>query len=92
MEKAQLRPDPAKVKAVGDWPTPTTRKQLQRFLGFANYYRRFIRSYSRIAAPLTQLASVKRAFEWSPTAQKVFVELKTMFTKAPVLIHPNPDP
>lgn len=47
--------NPAKVKAVKDWPQPEIRKQLQCFLGFANFYRRFIRNYSRIAAPLTAL-------------------------------------
>uniref|UniRef100_UPI0037E94ED9 uncharacterized protein n=1 Tax=Semicossyphus pulcher TaxID=241346 RepID=UPI0037E94ED9 len=46
--KGQLKPDPAKIKAVLDWPTPESRKQLQRFLGFANFYRRFIKIYSQL--------------------------------------------
>jgi len=46
-----FRADPGKIQAVVEWPTPTSLKQLQRFLGFANFYRRFIRHYSRIAAP-----------------------------------------
>ena len=56
VEKGQIKTDPA------EWPTPTSRKQLQRFLGFANFYRRFIRDYSRVATPLTQLTSVKIPF------------------------------
>ncbi|KAI3375498.1 hypothetical protein L3Q82_003814 [Scortum barcoo] len=43
----QLHPDPSKIKAVENWPTPSTRKKLQQFLGFANFYRRFIRNYSK---------------------------------------------
>ena len=62
VQRGQLQADPEKVRAVSEWPVPTTRKQLQRFLGFANFYRRFIRDYSRVAAPLTQLTSTKVPF------------------------------
>ncbi len=44
-----IRMDPAKVKAVADWPTPENRRAFQRFLGFANLYRRFIRNFSQVA-------------------------------------------
>ena len=91
VEKGQLKPDPAKVKAVRDWPVPSTRKQLQRFLGFANVSRRFIKNYSRIAAPLTQLTSIKLPFAWSPAAESSFGKLKDLFSSAPVLIHPDPE-
>ena len=47
--QGRLEMDPGKVTAVTDWPTPTNRKQLQRFLGFANFYRRFIRNYSHLS-------------------------------------------
>ena len=90
VEKGQIKTDPAKVKAVAEWPTPTSRKQLQRFLGFANFYRRFIRDYSRVATPLTQLTSVKIPFLWSPAAEAAFTKLKMLFSSAPVLIHPDP--
>lgn len=68
VKKGQLRTDLSKVAAVKDWPLPNTRKQLQRFLGFAKFYQRFIRNYSRLAAPLTHLTP-KLTFVWSPVEQ-----------------------
>lgn len=85
----QVKTDPAKVKAVVEWPVPTSRKLLQRFLGFANFYRRFIRNYSQKAAPLIRLTSSKLPFIWSQEADAAFSKLKELFTSAPVLIHPD---
>lgn len=90
VEQGKLKADPAKVQAVPDWPTPTSRKQLQRFLGFANFYRRFVRNYSQVAAPLTRLTSTISPFSWTPDAQIAFEQLKHRFTTAPVLTHPDP--
>ncbi|KAG1943781.1 retrotransposable element [Pimephales promelas] len=81
--------DPAKVQAVVDWPVPKSRVELQRFLGFANFYRRFIRNFSQVAAPLTALTSVKTCFRWSHSAQGAFDLLKNRFTSAPILITPD---
>ncbi|KAI3359497.1 hypothetical protein L3Q82_013906 [Scortum barcoo] len=89
--RGSLQMDPAKVSAVASWPTPSSRKQLQRFLGFANFYRRFIRGYSTVAAPLTALTSSKVTFQWSVAANKAFNTLKTRFTSAPILIMPDPE-
>ena len=90
VEDGCIRPDPRKIQAVVDWPQPTTRRQLQGFLGFANFYRRFIRNYSRIAAPLNRLTSTLRPFVWTPAASAAFAALKERFTTAPVLLHPDP--
>ena len=87
----QLQMDPVKVSAVAEWPAPTNLKQLQRFLGFANFYRVFIKNYSSIAAPLTALTSISKPFGWSSEAEAAFVELKKRFVSAPVLLHPDPD-
>lgn len=81
-----IRMDPAKVVAVEDWPQPKNRKQLQRFLRSANFYRQFIQNYSRIAAPLSTLTSTSKKFSWNPEAEKVFLELKNRFTLAPILV------
>ncbi|KAI7791583.1 hypothetical protein IRJ41_025951 [Triplophysa rosa] len=63
-----IQADPAKTEAVAEWPVPDTRKGLQRFLGFANFYRRFIRNFGQIAAPLTALTSTKTSFRWNQQA------------------------
>ena len=69
--------DPAKVSAVTSWPAPETRKQLQRFLGLANFYRQFIRGFSSIVSPFSALTSTKIPFRWSVEAQDSFDTLKT---------------
>lgn len=90
-ESGQVKTDPVKTQAVADWPVPTNRKQLQRFLGFANFYRRFIKNYSQIASPLTRLTSVHQSFVWNSEANSAFNNLKNRFISAPVLIHPDPE-
>ena len=65
ISQGQIEMDPAKVSAVAEWPSPPTRKRLQQFLGFANFYRRFIRGYSQVVASLMALTSTKSAFIWT---------------------------
>ncbi|KAI4898691.1 hypothetical protein NFI96_020791 [Prochilodus magdalenae] len=83
--------DDRKVDAVANWPTPKSVRDLQRFLGFANFYRRFIRNYSSVAVPLTSLlkGNAKRLV-WNLQAESAFNDLKSRFTSAPLLKHPNP--
>ncbi len=83
--------DNKKVESVLNWPQPTTVKELQR-LGFANFYRRLIRDFSTIAAPLTSmLRGNKRHLLWSPSATMAFQQLKERFTSTPILHHPDPE-
>ncbi len=82
--------DPDKSQAVVDWPTPDSRKALQRFLCFANFYCRFIRNFSQLAAPLTALTSTKIPFRWSSAAEAAFAKPKGCFDSAPILIAPDP--
>ena len=91
VSRGKLEMDPAKTKAVVSWPTPTDRKELQRFLGFANFYRRFIRGFSSTVQPLTALTSTKLPFLWTAEAEAAFTTLKTRFSTAPILIVPNPE-
>ncbi len=82
--------DPAKVEAVADWPIPENRRAVQQFLGFANFYRRFIRNFSQVALPLTDFTSTRTRFSWSSQAQTAFDSLKSRFSSAPILTTPDP--
>lgn len=90
IKSGQVEADPEKIKAVAEWLVPTSVKQLQRFLGFANFYRRFIKNYSSVVAPLTRLTSSRVPFSWSPHADAAFRLLKERFTSAPILTEPDP--
>jgi hypothetical protein len=81
----------SKVSAVLDWPTPTSVKELQSFLGLANYYRRFILAFSNLATPLTSLLKKDTLWAWGAKQDAAFTDLKKRFTEAPILIFPNPD-
>jgi RNase H-like domain found in reverse transcriptase len=77
--------DPKKVESVLGWPTPGTVKEVQAFLGFANFYRRFIKGYSQIAAPISEITKKDKTFEWTNKAEEAFEMLKEAFTTAPIL-------
>lgn len=85
-----LSMDPEKVKSVLDWEPPTNVTEVQSFLGFANYYRRFIQGYSFVAQPMTELTKKDKTFDWDDKCQAAFEELKRRFTKAPLLISFDP--
>ncbi|KAL5592717.1 uncharacterized protein BROUX77_007046 [Berkeleyomyces rouxiae] len=77
--------DPAKVQAVKDWPVPSSKKELRGFLGFANFYRPFIKNFAEVAVPLTSLTGHLVPFVWSPECQAAFSSLKDLFCASPVL-------
>jgi hypothetical protein len=80
-----------RIAAVLNWPTPTTVKEVQRFLGFANYYRRFIRGFGQVGAPITSLLKGGPVrLQWSAEADRAFSHLRALFTSAPVLAYPDP--
>src|SRR5882672_5063221 len=76
---------------VSIWPTPTNLKAVQAFLGFSNFYRRFIVGFSNIFIPLIRLTCKDTSFSWGPDHTKAFGALKHAFTMAPILVHFNPD-
>lgn len=85
-----IRPDPQKIEAIRNWAEPTSMKELQSFLGFCNFYRRFIRSYSRIAAPLVKLTKRDQIFLITDAGRKALEQLKEAMLNAPVLAHFDP--
>ena len=81
--------DPVKVKGVTDWPVPRKVKEVQSFLGFVNFYRRFIKDFSHIARPLNMLMCKAVEWKWGDPQQKAFEALKHAVTSAPVLVFPS---
>src|ERR1700712_4404850 len=86
-----VRMDPAKVQAILDWEAPTSVRSIRSFLGFANFYRTFIKDYAKIAMPLTQLTHKDQDFVWTQDTADAFEQLKRIFTTAPALVQFDPD-
>jgi hypothetical protein len=86
-----VKMDDVKIQGIIHWPKPTKLKQVQSFLGFCNFYRRFIKDYSKITRPLHDLTKKEQSFEWKQDQQDAFDKLKKMITTAPVLTLPNAD-
>ncbi|QRW23760.1 Retrotransposable element Tf2 protein [Rhizoctonia solani] len=82
--------DKLKIQAVQEWPTPTKVKEVQSFLGFANFLRRFVANFSHIARPLHNLVKKDTPWKWETREQEAFQNLKDAITSAPVLCHANP--
>ena len=85
----EIAMDPAKLSGINDWPTPQKVKDVRSFLGFSNYYWRFIGNYSNIAHPLINLTKKDKTWNWSPSCQMAFDQLKKEFSKQPILSLPD---
>ena len=85
----QIKIDPEKLEEIRDWPTLTTVKQVRSFLGFRNFYRKFIGYYADIAWPLNDLIKKDLIWNWTDACQEAFERLKEEFQKAPVLLMPD---
>jgi hypothetical protein len=82
-----LNMDPMKVNAITDWPEPRKVKDIQSFLGFCNFYRRFIHAYTDIALPLACLTPKGQQWNFTKECRSAFNELKSTFNSAPILSH-----
>ena len=83
--------DQEKIRTVVEWEAPDSVKGVQSFLGFANFYRRFIEGYSKLTRPLTDLTKKSEKFLSSDECGRAFEELKQSFTSAPILRHYDPE-
>ena len=86
-----IRPDPAKTKCVDTWPIPRDVSDIRSFIGFCGYYRRFVRHFSTIAAPMVQLTKKEVDWNWMPQQQQAFEDLKVAMATTPVLAYPKAD-
>jgi len=77
--------DPSKVETVKAWPPPKILRDVRAFLGFTNFYHRFVKGYSNVVKPLTRLTRKVQPFKWETKQQESFHGLKTSFTMAPIL-------
>lgn len=84
-----LHPDPKKIQRLKDWAIPRTVNEVRSFLGFANYYRRFVRDFAKVAEPLTRLLKADATWIWEREQETAFVTLLTTLRNEAVLSHPD---
>jgi hypothetical protein len=89
ISKDGVKVDPAKTKAVAQYPPPTDVSTLRSFLGMANFFRKFIQGYSQMCSPLTNLLKKDAPFVWGSEQQTAFNDIKAALTNAPVLALPD---
>ena len=89
ISKRGIEVDKAKVDLIANLPPPTSVKQIRSFLGHAGFYRRFIKNFSTIAHPLTQLLAKDTPFDLTDSCLEAFHSLKIALTQAPILQSPN---
>ena len=77
--------DPTKVQAVANWPTPQNLQELRGFLGFANFYHRFIKDFAKLACPLNDLTKKDARWTWNISQKQAFQALKDTFLWKPIL-------
>ena len=91
ISESGVRVNPAKIKAISDFPEPKTKKNIKQFLGLSGFFRRFVRGFSTIAAPLTDVLKEDVPFSWGEKERSAFMKLKDALGQPPVLRFPNFD-
>jgi hypothetical protein len=81
--------DEAKVKAIEEWPTPKSITNIRHFHGLASFYRRFVKDFSTIASPLTEIVKKAVGFKWGEEQENAFSLLKSKLISAPLLSLPD---
>ncbi|SJL01314.1 uncharacterized protein ARMOST_04634 [Armillaria ostoyae] len=90
ISEGQVRMDPVKLAGIAEWPTPTKKKELQSFLGFTNFYRKFIKNYSKVVRALTQLTG-NAEWTWGAAQNQAFQQLKKQMAEDVILAIPTPN-
>lgn len=80
-----VKPNPGNVSTIKNFPRPKRVEEVQRFIGMANYYRKYVKNFAKIAAPMNNLCKKETKFEWSKHCEEAFERLKEILTSAPVL-------
>jgi len=91
MGQGKIEMEEDKVAGVLNWTTPRTVRDVRKFLGLANYYRRFIKNFAALAKPLNMLTRKDEKWKWEKAQQKAFEQLKGIFTTRPLLVVPDLD-
>jgi hypothetical protein len=89
VSKDGTKPDPGKIEAVLHFPQPRTVTNVKSFLGLTSYYRKHVKGYARLAAPLLELTRKDVDFVWNMGCQQAFQALRTALIRAPILIRPD---
>src|ERR1700720_1946871 len=85
----QAEMDPVKIAGVAEWPTPDCKKEVQSFLGFANFYRRFIEGFFYLARPLFNLTQNDSRWCWGESKKSAFAEIQNRGVSTPILMFPD---
>jgi len=91
MGQGKIKMEEDKVAGVLSWPVPKTVRDVRKFLGLANYYKRFVKDFAKLARPLNNLTKKDEKWKWEEQQQKAFEQLKTVFTSRPLLVAPDLD-
>jgi len=86
---SRVKMEKEKVQGVLNWPVLRSVKDVQKFLGLTNYYRQFVKDFTRVAKPLHEMTRKNVKWDWEERQQKVFEELKKRFIIEPVLVTPD---
>ena len=89
IDEGKIEMEEDKVMGVLNWPIPKTVRDVRKFLGLANYYRCFVKDFAKLARPLNNLTRKEEKWRWKDEQQKVFEQLKMVFTSRPLLVAPD---